>query len=659
MPKDSVETTHHEPYNISRLVFSGGGAKGAVYPGAYAALKETGVFNQVKHIAGSSAGAFTAALLSVGMSTHQFQQDLVKQNFKELLGELSENAWFSRDGKPLYDFLRYTITTLILNFLKEQALDETHPCWILFQNLEKNNHSPTFSDLEQLIKSWPNQFKRLTVTAVKENSGKLKIFNHHDTPHVEIALACKASGALPIFLTPVEIDGEKYSDGGIHDNIPTEFFDTNKLNDYENKYKDQTLVFTFLEGDKTQITSKSLYESIFGGCSAFNALYGSRKDEHDNIELFKSLLNQIEIELQKRIRLDFQNIPLNLLIDSAVNTVHEHYNWSWFSYVWALIVSTLIAIWTYICSWFSVSNSTELKTEDSAIKTQKNSSDSDYFDIIRDQLKKTVQLQDNKPKQEEHIKTVFSQIQAAINPEIYRMGPTKPQTLFNRLFFEKWAYNLLPKLFGSFRSNYSITDKIEDGFQKIRADYPLRTVGLGVGDLSAIDFDKATTHSRFLSARGYLDTILSISNHYLYHSPFKPSIFYSEIIEDFIVIYEELLETLEKNPEKDVFLTKLLSKNMSSYDQYQLIKETSEADLTSNQAFALTRATEIRRGEISMKAVFVEIDARCGILIEPASEIETPAHDVENPNRLFSTLNMLGHISQPTTDVILACNNTL
>jgi len=623
------------PNNISRLVFSGGGAKGAVYPGAYAALKETGVFEGVKDIAGSSAGAFTAALLAVGMSTEEFQRDLVKLNFTELLGEPSENAWITKDGKPIYDFLRNTIKNLVLTFLKNQNLDDSHGCWTLFHDLDQNDHSPTFSDLEKLTIFWPERFKRLTVTAVVENGGTLKIFNHYDTPNVEIALACRASGALPIFLTPVEIEGQKYIDGGIHDNIPTEFFDKNDAtNTYDNKFQDQTLVFAFLDGYKNDklTTTQRIFEYFFGGSSVFKALYGSRKDEHENIELFKTLLGLIEAELNKKIELNTENAPLETLIDYAVDTVSENYNWSWIRYVWAVIVSAIVALWTYICSFFSDST-IAVPVVNAAIKEHRNSHT--YLNIIRDKLKEAIpEIEKNQIELKDHAGTICGHAEKTMCHKVHILGPNKPPILFDKHFLETYAYNWIPKLFSSFRSNYRTTDKMEEGFQKLRSHYPLRTVGLSIGNLSAIDFDKANKHTRFMSARGYLDTINSISNLYLYRKYFDPDQFYSEIIKNFTEIYSEVLITSEKNPEHDSFLIQLTSKKLSDQHAYHLIKEEAESDLNSNLAFALTRAVEMRRNELSRETLFIEIGERCGIKDEaPISPITS--HYSENCNLLF------------------------
>ncbi|TNF67042.1 MAG: hypothetical protein EP298_07820 [Gammaproteobacteria bacterium] len=50
------------------------------------------------------------------------------------------------------------------------------------------------------------------------------MFSYKNTPNVKIALATKASAALPVILQPVKIKGVEYVDGGYYDNIQTECF---------------------------------------------------------------------------------------------------------------------------------------------------------------------------------------------------------------------------------------------------------------------------------------------------------------------------------------------------------------------------------------------------------------------------------------------------
>lgn len=59
---------------------------GAVYLGALLALEEAGILQNVKNIAGTSAGSLTAALLSVGFTSCELRDELHAVSFDQLVG---------------------------------------------------------------------------------------------------------------------------------------------------------------------------------------------------------------------------------------------------------------------------------------------------------------------------------------------------------------------------------------------------------------------------------------------------------------------------------------------------------------------------------------------------------------------------------------------
>lgn len=461
---------------IKRLVFSGGGARGVVYSGAYAALEETGVFQDVEDIAGSSAGAITAALLAVGLSPEKFQHTLKQTDFSQLLGKTSKGAFITKDGEPLYDFIRNNTNTPIITFLQTQQ-NLAHECKDILAKLTNPTpkYSVTFGDLHTLYTHYPKQFKNLTVTAVKKEDGSLTYFNYKTAPDVEIALACKASSALPLILEPVKINGIEYIDGGISDNIPVEAFKKPAQ-----KTDTEILVFAFVEGDPTQKNKtwrQRIWTFLFCSQGIWDALYGSR--------------------------------------------AHE------------------------------------------------------------------------------------------LNPD------NNPPPLFQPQWWEVIWRNYLLKWFSSLTTDYDLTDKRDAGFQRIRRDYPLRTIGLGVDDLLATDFDRATRMARFMSVRGYLDTMDMILNHDLQQVDSEKTCdqvandFYSEVVRNFICIYEAMLYAREKNPSHDAFFNEISSDKSSILSKYYLIRDTAQSGLTSDQTFALTYAVEYRKDELTYESLLNQIKAQC------------------------------------------------
>lgn len=77
---------------IEYIAFSGGGAKGAIYSGAYEAAKKAGILDNIKAVAGSSAGAITAAVVALGTPPERFEEISKNTNLQTLLGKKGFSA---------------------------------------------------------------------------------------------------------------------------------------------------------------------------------------------------------------------------------------------------------------------------------------------------------------------------------------------------------------------------------------------------------------------------------------------------------------------------------------------------------------------------------------------------------------------------------------
>ncbi|XVN41737.1 MAG: patatin-like phospholipase family protein [Rickettsia endosymbiont of Argas persicus] len=285
---------------IEYIAFSGGGSKGAIYSGAYEAVKKAGIIDGVKAVAGSSAGAITAAIVAFGTTPERFEEISKNTNLQSLLGEKGFSAGviqLNKDGKPLYDLLDKTIKENIGNFLQRPDIINIKDDEILDELKEryKNNGKIYFKDLSLLRKYDPINYKDLVVTAVQQDTGKLTIFNSFDTPNVETALACRASASIPLVFEPVEIDGEKYVDGGYLDNIPTKYF---KDNEPEFEVKDVTDDMEEINLAKKQ--GRTLAMAFGGGMEAEAniAIYSGKKIENPS-EIIKFLMDVLFKALAK------------------------------------------------------------------------------------------------------------------------------------------------------------------------------------------------------------------------------------------------------------------------------------------------------------------------------------------------------------------------
>ena len=68
---------------FTNLAVEGGGVKGIAYAGALEALEQAGVRSQIRQIAGTSAGAFSALLMTLGYEAKEIQRILLGTNFAD------------------------------------------------------------------------------------------------------------------------------------------------------------------------------------------------------------------------------------------------------------------------------------------------------------------------------------------------------------------------------------------------------------------------------------------------------------------------------------------------------------------------------------------------------------------------------------------------
>jgi NTE family protein len=164
--------THPSP--TIGLVLSGGGVRGAAHLGLLQVLEELGI--EPVAISGTSAGALVGALRAAGHSVGTIL-DFFKHTSIFKLGLLSARKPGFIDSDKFYPILR------------ELLPDDD------------------FSALRQ----------KLYVTATDLVRGRQRCFS--EGPLIRPVLA---SAAFPVVFTPVEIEGQLYTDGGALNNFPVE-----------------------------------------------------------------------------------------------------------------------------------------------------------------------------------------------------------------------------------------------------------------------------------------------------------------------------------------------------------------------------------------------------------------------------------------------------
>nr|WP_314838275.1 patatin-like phospholipase family protein [uncultured Flavobacterium sp.] len=157
------------------LVLSGGGSKGLAHAGVIKFLEEQKI--KPSQVAGTSAGSIVGALYAWGKTPEE-----ILEFFKSIY---------------LFHWKHLTF--------KKAGLINSESFRVYFESIFKD---ATIGDLKIPVQ----------ITATDMVRGKLKIFG----PSTKIVDAILASSAFPGILSPYEIDGNIYSDGGILNHFPTD-----------------------------------------------------------------------------------------------------------------------------------------------------------------------------------------------------------------------------------------------------------------------------------------------------------------------------------------------------------------------------------------------------------------------------------------------------
>lgn len=217
--------TQEKPSDSKRvdLVMEGGGVKGIGLVGALSVLDERGF--AVQNVAGTSAGAITAALVAAGYSVEELHKILADLKFREF----EDEGWLDKLpllGKPLSAVIEKGI------YEGQFLLD-----WIGELLAAKGVH--TFADLvNPEYADQPDYRYRLQVIATDITARELLQLPRDATrfgiepDELSVAEAVRMSMSIPIFFEPwrwrSQTDGRDHLivDGGVLSNFPVWIFDS-------------------------------------------------------------------------------------------------------------------------------------------------------------------------------------------------------------------------------------------------------------------------------------------------------------------------------------------------------------------------------------------------------------------------------------------------
>lgn len=190
----------------TNLVFEGGGVKGIAYAGALQVLDTRGILSQIERVAGTSAGAITACMVSL-----RYDPKYITKTIKSL----DFGSFDDREGllKKLHYYGLHpgdTFLTWIENQIESAKLGLSA--------------AATFTDFKNA------GCRDLHVFASDIYQHKVQEFSWEKTPDVIVAEAVRASMSIPLYFNAWQFknnipNDHLYVDGGLVLNYPIHTFD--------------------------------------------------------------------------------------------------------------------------------------------------------------------------------------------------------------------------------------------------------------------------------------------------------------------------------------------------------------------------------------------------------------------------------------------------
>lgn len=321
---------------IENLVFQGGGDKLIAAGGLLTGLVELGMFQDIKRVAGSSAGSIVALLIALDYSPDEIKQALLTTDFRQFLDHDPgvPSCLGCIDG--LFDLMSeregYYTGRAFLNWARSKVQEKL------------GSRSATFSDLRKAIEANADkatQFKDLHVTGTNITQQAAEVFNSELTPDMEIATAVRISMSYPLVFESVAIDRETgkiilgeiptdkpvefYADGGMRRNDPASLFDAPQYFPEGYRYVEENPATLNFRVDSSRELKTVLWNiHVPGGVSLssyFNVLssdaLAARNHALNTVQSWNNNFGTFDFNMSREDR-------LKLMVD-AKNVLHQWY----------------------------------------------------------------------------------------------------------------------------------------------------------------------------------------------------------------------------------------------------------------------------------------------------------------------------------------------
>ena len=318
------------------LVLSGGGAKGSYQIGAYKALKKLHINFDI--VCGTSVGALNAGFI-VQNKIRSAESVWKNMSFKVVFGSDSKSPTKLKEIYMMY----------AKNFIKNGGSSTDGLRELIEEHLD--------------VKKFYNSKMNFGLITYDVDKSKPIVLTKKDIPKDKLIDFLIASSACYPAIKPIEIDNEKYVDGGYYDNLPIDLaksmganeivaidlkapgFVKSKINKKEITYiKPSNKLSNFLDFNKKQSIRNMRY-GYLDTLKAYNKLEGKtyyfKPDSiSNNIKLYKDTYLYIVSKI-----FDINKIPSN--IKNIVKTIDNKFD---------LDYTLMLEILEYIGSVYNIDN---------------------------------------------------------------------------------------------------------------------------------------------------------------------------------------------------------------------------------------------------------------------------------------------------------------
>ncbi|GEM_PF-283947 len=189
------------------LCLSGGGARGSYEIGAVMALKDAGIYQNIKHFSGASIGAANAAILATSSI------------------EVAKEIWLTMPDNPLIknQNLKDTLKqrTFEEGLYSMQLYEKILSSHIAISSLNDKEVYVAISESGKVTKGISELIKSSIYHFMKKDS-KVHYIKLNDLDNKLALEVVKASSSIPILFPPIILENRKYYDGGVFDNTPVQ-----------------------------------------------------------------------------------------------------------------------------------------------------------------------------------------------------------------------------------------------------------------------------------------------------------------------------------------------------------------------------------------------------------------------------------------------------